>query len=253
MRRSMSVVTVGAVSVAAMLATSPVAAVGPTAPRQGLVLHYPMESLPGGTTVPDASGSSLNGQLVVGTGAATLVSSLHGYGQALKLTGKQHQYVAVPSSPLENVNKYTLSAWVRYTGVQNDKTLGRWEILEKADSYWMNLRTNRRVRVGGFYGGCQSSNWKYLDSTSTLPVNTWKNVVSTYDGTWLRVYIDGNAAGAMRVSGATCANTQPLAVGAKNQPLNGLLEAFWDGRLDDVRIYNRALTVAEVQQLATRP
>lgn len=253
MRRSMSILSVAAVLVAVMLATTPVAAVGPPASQQGLVLHYPMESLPGGTTVPDASGNSLNGQLVLGTGAATLVPSLRGYGQALKLTGTQHQYVAVPSSPMLNVNKYTLSAWVRYTGVQNDKTLGRWEILEKPASYWMNLRTNGRVRVGGFYGGCQSSNWKYLDSNWSLPVNTWKSVVATYDGTWLRVYINGNAAGGIRISGATCVNTQPLAVGAKNQPSNGLLEAFWDGQLDDVRIYNRVLTSAEVQQLAARP
>jgi hypothetical protein len=249
----MSILSVVVVAVAAMLATTPVAAVGPPAPQQGLVLHYPMESLTGGTTVPDASGNALNGQLVLGSGAATLVPSLSGYGQALKLSGTRHQYVAVPSSPLLNVNKYTLSAWVRYTGVQNDKTLGRWEILEKADSYWMNLRTNGRVRVGGFYGGCQSSNWKYLDSNWSLPVNTWKNVISTYDGTWLRVYINGNAAGAMRVSGATCVNTQPLAVGAKNQPSKSLLEAYWDGLLDDVRIYNRVLTSAEVHQLAARP
>lgn len=253
MRRSISVLSAGLLSLAALLVAAPVGAVGPPAPQQGLVLHYAMESLPGGTTVPDDSGNALNGQLVVGTGAATLAPSLRGYGQALKLTGSQHQYVAAPSSPLLGVNNYTLSAWVRYTGVQNDKTLGRWEILEKADSYWMNVRTNHRVRVGGFYGGCEGSNWKYLDSTITIPTNTWKNIVSTYDGTWLRVYIDGNAAGAMRVSGPTCVNTQPLAIGAKNQPLKGLLEAFWDGRLDDIRIYNRALTSTEIQQLATRP
>lgn len=253
MRRSLSCLSVGAVSLAAVLAAAPVAAVGPPAPTQGLVLHYPMESLPGGTTVPDDSGNALNGQLVVGTGAATLVPSLNGYGQALKLTGTQHQYVAVPSSPLINVNRYTLSAWVRYTGVQNDKTLGRWEVLEKADSYWINIRTNGKVRVGGFYGGCQSTNWKFLDSSWAIPVNTWKNVVSTYDGTWLRVYINGNAAGSMRVSGTTCSNSQPLAVGAKNQPSKGLLEAFWDGRLDDIRIYNRALTTTEISQLAARP
>jgi hypothetical protein len=254
MRRSVSIGSVVTGLVAAMLAgATPVTAVGPPAPSQGLVLHYAMESLPGGTTVPDTSGNLLNGHLVVGTGAATLGSSLNGYGNALKLTGTQHQYVAVPSSPLLNVNKYTLSAWVRYTGVQNDKTLGRWEILEKPASYWMNLRTNGLVRVGGFYGGCTSANWKYLDSAWGLRLNTWKSVVSTYDGTWLRVYINGHAAGAMRVSGATCVNTEPLAVGAKNQPSAGLLEAFWDGSLDDVRIYNRVLSNAGIQELAAQP
>jgi hypothetical protein len=41
-------------------------------------------------------------------------------------------------------------------------------------------------------------------------------------------------------------------VGAKNNPTKGLLEAFWDGRLDDVRIYDHALTATEVGQLAAR-
>lgn len=253
MRRTTLILSTAAVVVAAVTATTPVGAVGPPAPQPGLVLHYAMESLPNGTSVLDDSGHALNGRLVVGTGAATLAPSLHGYGQSLKLTGSQHQYVAVGTSPLLNVNKYTLSAWVRYTGVQNDKTLDRWEILEKPASYWMNVRTNGLVRVGGFYGGCKSANWKYLDSSWGLRLNTWKSIISTYDGTWLRVYINGNAAGAMRVSGATCVNSQPLAIGAKNQPAAGLLEAFWDGQIDDVRIYNRVLTSAERQQLTARP
>jgi hypothetical protein len=107
--------------------------------------------------------------------------------------------------------------------------------------------------VGGFYGGCANPNWHFFDSTKALPVGRWKQVTSTYDGTWLRIYIDGRAAGSMRVTGRTCASTEPLAVGAKNNPTKGLLEAFWDGRLDDVRIYNRALTADEVLQLAVRP
>src|SRR4029453_16425719 len=102
-------------------------------------LHYPMETLTQGT-IDDASISSLDGQ-VAGSGTVRLVTSLQGYGKALLLTGAQHQYVDVPMSPVLDVDRYTLSAWVRYTGVENDQTLGRWEILEKAGAYWMNLRT----------------------------------------------------------------------------------------------------------------
>ena len=57
----------------------------------------------------------------------------------------------------------------------------------------------------------------------------------------------------MRVTGRTCVSGEPLAVGAKNNPTKGLLEAFFDGRLDDVRIYDRALSKDEVGQLAVRP
>ena len=244
----------------AMLAVVPLVTAGPgvaagsAAPTNGLVLYYPMETLddPGPTT-PDGSGNSLDGTVVAGTGTAQLASSLPGYGRALVLRGQQHQYVDVPTSPVLDVNRYTLSAWVRYTGVQNDQTLGRWEVLEKAGAYWMNVRTNGLVRVGGFYGGCANANWHYFDSTRALPVNRWRQVATTYDGTWLRIYINGRAAGAKRFSGRTCASSEPLAVGAKNNPSKGLLEAFWDGRLDEVRVYGRALSADEVRQLAARP
>jgi hypothetical protein len=251
MRRSMLVLATVSVALAPALAAGPGASVGPAAPQAGLVLHYPMETLDQGVVVDDAG--SLDGRIVTVSGSARLVTSLPGYGRALELTGSRHQYVDVPLSTALDVDRYTLSAWIRYTGIQNDQTLGRWEVLEKAGAYWMNIRTNGLVRVGGFYGGCANPSWQYFDSTRTVPVGRWKHVAATYDGTWLRIYIDGRSAGAKRVTGRTCVTGEPLAVGAKNNPTKGLLEAFWDGRLDDVRIYGRALTAAEVAQLATRP
>lgn len=242
-----------ALAVAPLIAASPVAGVGPAAPTNGLVLHYAMETLTQ-SRVMDSSPNALHGLVTAASGTPRLVTSLTGYGRAIQLTGTQSQWIDVPSAPVLDVDRYTLSSWVRYTGVQNSQTLGRWEILEKADSYWMNVRTNGRVRVGGFYGGCTGSNvWQYLDSSRALTIGRWTHVASTYDGTWLRVYIDGTAVGSKRVSGRTCVSGEPLAVGAKNHETKGLLEAFWDGRLDDVRIYNRALTQTEVRQLATRP
>jgi hypothetical protein len=242
----------------AVVALVPAAAAGTgappvlAAPESGLVLHYPMETLAQGS-VTDASPSSLDGHVVAGSGTVRLSTGLAGYGRALQLTGSQHQFVDVPMSTVLDVDTYTLAAWVRYTGIQNDQTLGRWEVLEKAGAYWMNVRTNGLVRVGGFYGGCANPSWQYVDSTRALPVDRWKHVAATYDGTWLRIYVDGRAAGAKRVSGRTCVSGEPLAVGAKNNPTKGLLEAFWDGRLDEVRIYDRALTSTEIGQLAARP
>jgi len=255
MRRatSMALAVTAVLALAPLVLAGPVVGVGPAAPQNGLVLHYAMETLSQGV-VDDYSTSGLDGRTVAQSGTVSLATSLSGYGRAIALTGANHQYVDVPESPILDVDRYTLSAWVRYTGIQNDQTLGRWEILEKAAAYWMNVRTNGLVRVGGFYGGCTGSAvWKYLDSTRTIPVNRWTHVASTYDGTRLRVYINGSAAGSRLVSGRTCVSGEPLAVGAKNNPAKGLLEAFWDGRLDDVRIYKRALSLSEIGQLATRP
>ncbi len=216
MRRTFLFLAVAAALTLAPLAASPGSAVGPPAPVNGLVLHYPMETLAQGV-VTDASPSKLNGRTVAVSGAPTLVTSLSGYGKAIQLTGARHQFIDVPQSPILDVDKYTLGAWVRYTGVENDKTLGRWEILEKADSYWMNVRTNGKIRVGGFYGGCTGSNvWQYLDSSKAIVKYRWTHVASTYDGATLRVFIDGVAVGSKAVTGRTCVSGQPLAVGAKN-------------------------------------
>jgi hypothetical protein len=65
--------------------------------------------------------------------------------------------------------------------------------------------------------------------------------------------VDGHATGAKRVTGRTCVSGEPLAVGANKNPSKGLLEAFWDGRLDDVRVHDRALSPEAVRQLTARP
>jgi hypothetical protein len=203
------------------------------------------------TRVRDVAQYGLHGTLVNGDVGTALVPGRPGRGSALSLVGQQHQYLAVPEHAALDLNRYTLSAWVRYTGVQNDATLERWEVLEKAGAYWLNVRTNGLVRVGGFFGGCAASRfWVFLDSTRAVPVETWTHVASTYNGARLRVWINGTAAGSRAVTGASCANDEPLAVGAKNAPSKGLLEAFWDGLLDDVKIWNRALTATEIRQLA---
>jgi hypothetical protein len=215
-----------------------------------LVLRYTFDNDSAGV-VRDASSSALDGTLINTDPAAAYVPSLPGWGRALSLVGVRHQYVDVPRSSVLSVNRYTLAALVRYTGVQNDATFGRWEVMEKAGAYWMNIRTDGRVRVGGFFGSCvDGSAWKFLDSTAPIPTNTWTHVASTYDGSRLAVWIDGQLAGSRVVSGRTCANNEPLAIGAKNAPSKGLLEAFWDGQLDGVRIYSRALSAAEIDQLA---
>jgi hypothetical protein len=119
----------------------------------------------------------------------------------------------------------------------------------------MNIRTDtRKVRFGGFFGGCvQSSHWFYLDSAKALPAYTWVHIAGTYDGSALRIYVNGVLDATRAVTGTTCANTEPLAVGAKNRTVTGVVEAYFDGRIDDVRVYNRALSAAEIRTARTTP
>lgn len=222
---------------------------GPARAAAGLVLRYSFDHDANGVVL-DSSPSALDGALVNTDPATAYTAGAPGRGRALRLVGTRHQYVDVPQTAALDVNRFTISALVRYTGVQNDATFGRWEVLEKAGAYWLNIRTDGRVRVGGFFGSCTSSAaWKYLDSVNPIPVNTWTRVAGTYNGSTLTVWVNGVRSSSRSVSGVTCANDEPLAVGAKNAPSLGLLEAFWDGQLDEVRVYNRALSAAEIAAL----
>lgn len=204
------------------------------------------------TVIRDYSTNDLSGRLVSTDPSSNFVKGAPGKKRALSLHASARQYVSVPESSVLDLDRFTIAAWISYTGVVTGDTLDRWEVMEKAGAYWLNVRTNGRIRAGGFFGGCASSKyWTYVDSTESISVNTWTHVAATYNGTRLTVYINGKVSGALPVSGTTCSNDEPLAVGAKNAPAKGILEAFWDGRLDDVRLYNKSLTATRVAALAT--
>jgi hypothetical protein len=232
-----------------VLALGPFGGAASAAPTtSGLVLNYGFDN-DAGTVARDSSPNAIHGTYVGTTAEAAKSPGVPGRGSAITLVGAQHQYVAVPERNALDVDRFTVAALIRYTGVENDKTLGRWEVVEKAGAYWINVRTDGHVRVGGFFGGCTSAAWKYLDSNVVLPTNTWTHVASTYNGSTLTVWVNGSRAGSRAVTGRTCSNNRPLAVGAKNYPGEGILEAFWDGQLDDIRIYRRALSAAEIRGL----
>ena len=234
--------------VAAMcLTVSSAAATTPSA----LVLRYSFNT-DSSVVIHDASAHGLHGTLINADPSVAFTKGAPSLRKGLQLVAPEKQYVEVPEAAPLDVNRYTLAAWVRYSGTSTADTKGRWEVLEKAGAYWLNIRTDGSLRAGGFYGGCDDSRyWSFLDSTRTVPVGEWTHIAATYNGARLVTFIDGVRAGSMAVSGATCANDEPLAVGAKNAPAKGILEAFYDGRLDEVRIYRKALSPERIAALAS--
>lgn len=215
----------------------------------GLVLGYGFERV-GAGTVADSSPSGLTGHLmgITPSGRATSVS---GHGKALTFASAQHQFVDAGSAAPLDVNQFTLAAWVRYLPNVHDD---RWEVLEKAGAYWMNIRTDtRKLRVGGFFGGCTAVGnvWQFLDSKKAIPASTWVHIAGTYDGKALRIYINGVLDNTRAVTGKTCVNTSPLGIGAKNHTAVNQIEAYFDGRIDDLRVYNRPLSAAEIKTART--
>ena len=77
---------------------------------------------------------------------------------------------------------------------------------------------------------------------ASLPLNTWTHLAATYDGTTLRLYVNGGQVGSRAVASPLLTSTGVLRFGG-----NSVWGEFFAGRIDEVRLYNRALAVAEIQ------
>jgi hypothetical protein len=237
--------------------SGPVTANPPADPD--LVARYEFEAFPAGTQIKDSSRNDLDGVLMAVDGRATPAHDPV-MGKHLSLDGTASgRFAEVPDHELLDVDTYTLTAWINYR-LDNQVRL---EVLEKAGAYWMNIRADDeantgRLRSGGFYGGCVTTpaarTWHFLDSATVLPEGEWVHIASTYDGTALRIFVNGRLDIERTIPsatwGPTCSNIEPLAIGAKDRTIPpAVTEAFWNGGLDDVRVYSRALSGDEIQDV----
>ncbi len=90
-----------------------------------------------------------------------------------------------------------------------------------------------RPSGGGTFGG----NFDFVTSTSALAVNTWTHVALTYNGSQLILYVNGVQVASKNRTGAVQASSNPLWIGG-NSPYG----EYFSGRIDDARVYNRALS-----------
>ena len=91
---------------------------------------------------------------------------------------------------------------------------------------------------GGTFGG----SIQYVGGPTANPVNAWTHVALTYDGANLRLYVNGTQAATRAATGAIQTTTNPLWIGG-NQPYG----EYFQGLIDEARVYNRALTQPEIQ------
>ena len=83
---------------------------------------------------------------------------------------------------------------------------------------------------------------------SASPVGSWTHVALTFDGAMLRLFVNGVQVSSRAISGSVQSVTNPLWIGG-NQPYG----EFFHGLIDEARVYNRALSVAELQTVMNGP
>ena len=205
-------------------------------PGLGLVAAYGFDA-GSGSSAADSSGSGNAGSI---TGAVW--SGAGRYGSALSFDGV-NDWVSVPdASSLDLTTGMTLEAWVR------PSALGGWRTVifkERPGGVVYGLfadQAGSRPLGQVFIGGERNA-----VGTSAVPLNAWTHLATTYDGSLLRLYVNGSLASSSAVSGAMAASTGLLRLGG-----NSIWGEWFAGLIDEVRVYDRALSASEVQgDLAT--
>jgi hypothetical protein len=206
----------------------------------GLVLHLDAgntSSYPGsGTTWTDLSGNNNHGTLINGP---TYSSTNSG---SIVLDGS-NDYIDFGNSAslraIGGTTNITVSAWVYYSAyggggqsysvITVKGSLGTWTWLMEnyLDKFWF--------RIGA--GGADVS----VSDVSTHQLNVWYNVVGTYDGSNMRLYVNGVLKNTKPQTGTLATNTETAKIGTWQGTDYNLT-----GRVSNVSIYNRVLTAAEV-------
>jgi hypothetical protein len=78
--------------------------------------------------------------------------------------------------------------------------------------------------------------------TAAVALNTWTHLATTYDGTTLRMFVNGVEVSNRAVGGNIRTSTGVVRIGG-----NGVWGEYFSGLIDDVKIYNRALSASEIQ------
>jgi Concanavalin A-like lectin/glucanases superfamily/Pro-kumamolisin, activation domain/Reelin subrepeat B/Immunoglobulin domain/HYR domain/Viral BACON domain len=204
-------------------------------PPQGLVSWWRAEG--DATDYAGVNNGTLQGAVTFAPGRV---------GQAFNLNGT-NSYIQVPSSPaLKPTGPFTVEGWVNYngfTGPNGGGIITKGQDAEAAMDWTLVVGPARELRPGVMAGGY----WVTYGCSSALATGVWYHVAMVYDGSSVRVYLNGLLDGSAGASGAVQASDYALRIGAY-APVNGTAnKSYLLGRIDELSLYGRALSAAEIQ------
>jgi Concanavalin A-like lectin/glucanases superfamily len=191
-----------------------------------------------GSTLADVSGNGNSGTV------ANATWSVSGkYGSALSFNGSSARVTIPDAASLHLTSGMTLEAWVDPTTVN-----GNWrDVVYKGDDKYYLMATSccsGRPVAGAIVGGSYGEAY----GTASLAANGWTFLTATYDGSAVRLYVNGTQVASTAKTGNIATSTNPLTLGS--DPVYG---QYFAGLIDNVRVYNTALTAAQIQTDMTTP
>jgi hypothetical protein len=247
--------------------TSPAAGAAPSPPRTAAVASAAGITLPAGGDPGDVqliTGGPVaaygfdegSGPTVADLSGNDNTGTLHGtvdwtsegkFGSALAFHGSG--FVTVPSSAsLDLTSGMTLEAWVYPTAMS---TRGGTVIMKEQPGQLVYA-----LRAGSSTGrprteinlSAEAAGERALNGPAIVPLHAWTHLASTYDGSTLRLYVNGVFVASRGVTGPIATSTGALRIGG-----NTIWGEYFRGRIDDVRLYDRALSQVEIRNDMATP
>jgi fibronectin type 3 domain-containing protein len=196
-----------------------------------------------GTTATDSTGNGWNGTLM---NSPTWVA---GYSNnAVNLSSNSSQYVTVPAGVVNNLNNFSIAMWVKQTSVGNwarifDFGTGQTVYMFLTARNGASSTLRFAITTGG--GGGEQQ----INGPSALPTGVWKHVAVTLNGSVGILYLDGVAVGTN-----SSMTLKPSSLGSTTQNYIGksqFSDPYFNGQVDDFRIYSDALNAGEVTTFIT--
>ena len=209
-----------------------------------------------GEVVVDSSGNGNNGVFVNSGLAPGLI------GQALALSGEDDAHVSIPGT--ESLSRFnmdvTVSAWVFAATAPDDfivvvsRQIGT---ILHPDQFYLGFGPDVEPVQYKWHLGTLVGNFPLNDFSvyaGEPVVARWVHLAGTYDGAWMVFYENGRELGRQRLGGTIRVDDNPVTIGGEeNDERPQVVEGEFHGLIDEVRLYNRALSADEVRALFELP
>jgi hypothetical protein len=214
-------------------------------PTNGLVGWWPFTG-----NANDLSVNTNNGTV---TGATLTADRFGNPNNAYSFNGTSSNYIDVPHNASFNASNVTISAW--YNAIDYGVSTSSWKRLIVSKREWGGWGNSFEMNIEAPFSGTINklqALWTINGVNSILTfedgsllTNTWSHFVYTHDNDSAKIYLNGDLVQSMAISGGLTNNTLPVRFGGR--PADGWHP--FNGTLDDIGIWNRALSACEIQDL----